>query len=67
EEALSAARQAVLDLMTKCGIKPHFTNQLDSQASEMMFWAVKTDPTGLIYPIPDPIIRQVLTGCFPTT
>jgi len=66
ETALAAARQAVLDLMGKCGIKPQFNNPLDDQGLEMMFWAVKTDPSGLIYPIPDNTIRQILNSCFPS-
>ncbi|MGE5380753.1 MAG: iron-containing alcohol dehydrogenase [Methylocystaceae bacterium] len=66
EEALAAARQAILDLMGKCGIKPQFNTTLDSQGLEMMFWAVKTDPTALMYPIPDSMIREILQSCFPT-
>lgn len=64
QEMVARAREKVLALMESCGIKPHFDVSLDEQGMETMFWAVKGDPSGLAYPIPDDAIRKCLTACF---
>jgi alcohol dehydrogenase class IV len=60
----ASAAQAVRDLQQKCGVKPVFVHQLDDLALEGLFWAVKFDPSGLFYPLPDDVIRKCLAQCF---
>ncbi|NLV22002.1 MAG: iron-containing alcohol dehydrogenase [Syntrophomonadaceae bacterium] len=64
-ELVALAREKVLGLMKECGFKPQFDQALDSQQSETMYWAIKADPTAMLYPIPDDTIRAIISTVFP--
>lgn len=58
-ELVALVREKVLGLMKECGFKPQFDKVLDDQQTETMYWAIKADPTALLYPIPDDTIRAI--------
>lgn len=64
EEMVAAAAGAVRELQKKCGVKPVFEPALDEGTKELMFWAVKLDPSGIFYPLPEDVSRNVLCDCF---
>jgi alcohol dehydrogenase class IV len=64
-ELVALAREKVLGLMKDCGFTPHFDKALDSAQRETMYWAVKADPTAILYPIPDDSIRAIINTVFP--
>lgn len=64
EEIVAAAAGKVRQLQQKCGVKPQFTAELDQATRDLMFWAVRLDPAGLFYPLPDPVIKECITCAF---
>ncbi|HRW12631.1 MAG TPA: iron-containing alcohol dehydrogenase [Syntrophomonas sp.] len=65
-ELVALAREKVLSLMKECGFKPYFENTLDASQQETLFWAIKADPTAMLYPIPDDTIKAIIGSIFPT-
>lgn len=63
-ELVSACREKVLDLMQSCNFIPRFDETLDEQGLKNMFWAVKNNPSGLVYPLPDDTIKECIQSCF---
>lgn len=64
-ELVALVRERVLQLMKDCGFKPQFEQPLDAQGEEIMFWAIKGDPTAMLYPIPDDSIKAIINTVFP--
>jgi alcohol dehydrogenase class IV len=64
EEMVTAAAQKVKELQQKCGVKPKFTQNIDEETRELMYWAVKFDPAGLFYPLPDEVIRGCIADAY---
>ncbi|MFY9324494.1 MAG: iron-containing alcohol dehydrogenase [Syntrophomonadaceae bacterium] len=64
EEMVTAAAQKVIELQQKCGVKPKFTQNIDEETRELMYWAVKFDPAGLFYPLPDEVIRGCIADAY---
>jgi alcohol dehydrogenase class IV len=64
EEMVAAAAQKVRELQQKCGVNPKFTQKIDGDMREIMYWAVKFDPAGLFYPLPDEVIRGCIAAAF---
>ena len=64
-ELIALVREKVLTLMKDCGFKPQFDRALNTQEIETMFWAIKADPTAMLYPIPDDTIRAIINTVFP--
>lgn len=64
EEIIAQAAERVRDLQKKCGIGQNFTQSMDENTTELMYWAIKFDPAGLFYPLPDDVIRAVLKAAF---
>lgn len=63
-ELVAMVREKVLDLMKECGFKPKFEQTLAEEQKETMFQAVKSDPTAMLYPIPDDSIKAILATVF---
>lgn len=63
-EMIEQTRLQVLNLMRECDFNPWYEESLDEQLMETMYWAVKLDPSGIAYPLPDDIIRNTLKTCF---
>ncbi len=64
EELVDACAQAVRELQKKCGVAPLFSQKLDAQTAELMFWAIKMDPAGIFYPLPDVTIKECIQCSF---
>ncbi len=64
-ELVALVREKVLQLMQDCGFKPQFDRSLDAEGEETMFWAIKADPTAMLYPIPDECIKNIINTVFP--
>ena len=64
EEVVAASAQKVRELQQKCGVGSKFTQPLDAEKKELMYWAIKFDPAGLFYPLPDEVIRGCITAAF---
>jgi len=64
EEIVAACAEVVRAFQKKCGVEPKFVPELDAQTLELMFWAIRFDPSGLFYPLPDEVIRECLGCCF---
>lgn len=64
EAVVTAAAEKVRQLQQKCGVNPQFAAELDETARDLMFWAVRLDPAGLFYPLPDPVIRECIACAF---
>jgi len=64
-ELVALVREKILQLMQDCGFKPQFDRALDAQGAETMFWAIKADPTAMLYPIPDDCIKGIINTVFP--
>jgi len=64
EDLVNACAQSVRELQKRCNVTPVFTQALDTQTAELMFWAVKMDPSGLFYPLPDTVIRECIKCSF---
>jgi len=64
EEMVTASAQKVRELQQKCGVQPKFAESLDEEKKEIMFWAIKYDPAGLFYPLPDEVIRGCIAAAF---
>ncbi|MGE5405175.1 MAG: iron-containing alcohol dehydrogenase [Candidatus Saccharibacteria bacterium] len=64
EELIAQSREKVIELQKSCGVNSKFDNKLDDMEMEMMFWAVKLDPSGIFYPLPEDVIRQSIAACF---
>lgn len=64
EEVVAACAEAVRAFQKKCGVEPKFAPELDAQTLELMFWAIRLDPSGLFYPLPDQVIQECLGCCF---
>ena len=64
EEALKAAVEAVRSLQRQCGVKAVFSPKVGKNVLESLYWAVKIDPAGMLYPLPDDVIKNILTTCF---
>ncbi len=61
---LFVPRRMLDELQKTCGVKPRFDISLDAGQVERMVGAVKTDPAGLFYPLPDNVIRGTLESVF---
>ncbi len=64
EETVPAAAEKIRQLQQKCGVSPQFTAELDQATRDLMFWAVRLDPAGLFYPLPDPVIKECIACAF---
>jgi alcohol dehydrogenase class IV len=64
EEIVSTAAERVRDLQKKCGVSEKFSQSIDDATRELMYWAVKFDPSGLFYPLTDEVIRETLLAAF---
>ncbi|NLB53415.1 MAG: iron-containing alcohol dehydrogenase, partial [Syntrophomonadaceae bacterium] len=64
EEIVSTAAERVRDLQKKCGVNEKFNQPIDDTTRELMYWAVKFDPSGLFYPLTDVVIRETLAAAF---
>ncbi len=64
EETVAAVARTVRELQRKCGVRPQFAPELDDMAGQMLFWAIKFDPAGLFYPLPDQVIRDCVSHAF---
>ena len=64
EELVEACAEQVRELQKQCRVGSKFTQSLDEQSAELMFWAVKMDPAGIFYPLPDPTIRDIIQSSF---
>lgn len=64
EELVAASREKVLEIMQACNFKPHFDQALDAEGLQAMQWAVKLDPSGIVYPLPDDVITACLQSIF---
>jgi alcohol dehydrogenase class IV len=63
-EMVAATREKLLAIMKECNFKPQFDTVLDEQGMANMFWAVKLDPSGLLYPLPEDTIKDILKTIF---
>jgi alcohol dehydrogenase class IV len=63
-ELVALVREKILALMKECGFKPQFEQTLDEKGAEIMYWAIKGDPSGMMYPIPDDAIKAIIKSCF---
>lgn len=61
---VEATREELLSLMEKCQFKPCFEQVLDEKGMKTMIGAVKSDPSGLAYPLPDDVIVNCLSTIF---
>ncbi|MDO4539825.1 MAG: iron-containing alcohol dehydrogenase [Syntrophomonadaceae bacterium] len=66
QEAREAVSDAILQLMDSCGVKARYDYALDAEGRTNMFFAVRFDPSGILYPIPDEVLNAVLEDCYPT-
>jgi len=64
-ELIALVREKVLQLMKDIGFKPQFDRALNEQDCETMFWAIKADPTAMLYPIPDDSIKAIINCIYP--
>jgi len=64
EEIIAIAADRVRDLQKLCGVNQKFEQTLDDGTIELMYWAIKFDPSGLFYPLPDDVIRASLQAAF---
>lgn len=64
EEIIAIAADRVRDLQKLCGVNQKFEQTLDDGTIELMYWAIKFDPSGLFYPLPDDVIRGSLQAAF---
>lgn len=65
-ELVALAREKILALMQECGFNPRFKESLNDGQKETMFWAIKADPTAMLYPIPDDTIKSIVNSIFPS-
>ncbi len=63
-ELMALTIEAVHSLQKKCGAKARFDNCLDASAMDRMCTAVKFDPAGMFYPLPDNVIQGCLGAAF---
>ncbi|MBO8159617.1 iron-containing alcohol dehydrogenase [Thermosyntropha sp.] len=64
---VAMVREKVLKLMEECHFKPYFDIidiKFDDNLLESLFWAVKLDPSGIAYPLPEESVRPILRECF---
>jgi len=64
EAMIAASAEKVRELQQQCGVSPKFAQTLDAGMQELMYWAVKFDPAGLFYPLPDQVIRGCIAAAF---
>ncbi|NLV16565.1 MAG: iron-containing alcohol dehydrogenase [Syntrophomonadaceae bacterium] len=64
EEMVAASVQKVRELQQKCGVNPKFSQSLAADIQELMYWAIKFDPAGIFYPLPDEVIRGCIAAAF---
>ncbi|MGS0763608.1 iron-containing alcohol dehydrogenase [Syntrophomonas curvata] len=64
EDLVNVCARSVRELQKRCGVTPVFAQELDAQTAELMFWAVKMDPSGLFYPLPDSVIKECIHCSF---
>jgi len=64
EAMIAASAEKVRELQQQCGVSPKFDQTLDAGTQELMYWAVKFDPAGLFYPLPDQVIRGCIAAAF---
>jgi len=64
DELVASCAREVRNLQKQCGVDPVFAQALDEQTAELMFWAVKMDPSGLFYPLPDLTIKECIQCSF---
>lgn len=63
-EMIVESRLKLLEMMKDCNFNHSFEESLCKQGLENMFWAVKFDPSSMMYPLPDEVIKNSLTSCF---
>jgi len=61
---VAASVQKVRELQQKCGVNPKFSQSLAADIQELMYWAIKFDPAGIFYPLPDEVIRGCIAAAF---
>lgn len=64
EELIAASRDKVLQIMQATNFKPTLDHQLDDQGLQTMLQAVKIDPSGIAYPLPEEVITACLKSIF---
>jgi len=64
QELMKLTIEAVRSLQKTCGVKPKFDIKLDASQIEQMVTAIKLDPAGLFYPLPENVIRGTLGVVF---
>lgn len=64
EEIIAQTAARVRELQKECGVNDKFDQSLDEGTAELMYWAIKFDPSGLFYPLPDDVIRDSLKAAF---
>lgn len=64
EEIIKLVAEKVRGLQKECEIKSKFTDRVSAEILENLYWAVKFDPSGIFYPLPDDIIRTTLKDAF---
>lgn len=60
-------REKILKLMEDCSFKSSFDItdiEVNEQFLDLMFWAVKLDPSGIAYPLPEEEVKPILKECF---
>jgi alcohol dehydrogenase class IV len=64
QDMVATVARTVRELQRKCGVKPQFAPELDEMTSQLLFWAIRLDPSGLFYPLPDPVIKECVSQAF---
>lgn len=64
QDNLRAAIQAIKELQFKCGINSRFGLKLSAEEMEQLKWAVKFDPSGIAFPLPDSVIENCIHNVF---
>lgn len=64
EEIVAASIQIVRDLQKTCGVDTKFSPVIDAATVEKLCAAVKSDPAGAIYAIPEDVVKRCIATAF---
>lgn len=64
EEIVAASVQVVKDLQKACGVNTKFGPVIDAAVVEKLCAAVKSDPAGAMYAIPEDVVRRCIAASF---
>ncbi|WP_054696601.1 iron-containing alcohol dehydrogenase [Syntrophomonas palmitatica] len=64
EEILQETINDIKSLQKACGVAPKFTLHLGETEMEQLKWAIKLDPAGIAFPLPDDCIKKCLDCSF---